>query len=142
MSFGEEGVDRYIIVYKRDQPPSEDEISARRAGEEWNEAKAKEYRDNVSPQICFSNMVLISTSFSIVCVQRAKEVLLEKDRAIVSEAVVPTSNYKDKYVHLIGQEAALEAARKTESNKSYGFGKYIILYITSTLKYKFSLITT
>lgn len=36
---------------------------------------------------------------------------------------MPTSNYKDKYVHLIGQDAALEAAKKTQSNKSYGFGK-------------------
>ncbi|KAJ8975840.1 hypothetical protein NQ317_001237 [Molorchus minor] len=34
---------------------------------------------------------------------------------------VPNSNYKDKYAHLIGQDAALEAAKKTETNKSYGF---------------------
>lgn len=40
-----------------------------------------------------------------------------------TEAVVPNSNYKDKYVHLIGQDAAIDAAKKTESNKSYGFGK-------------------
>lgn len=39
------------------------------------------------------------------------------------EKFVPNSNYKDKYAHLIGQEAALEAARKTETNQSYGFGK-------------------
>lgn len=57
--------------------------------------------------------------------QRAKDILIEKDRAIVTKSVEPSSNYKDKYVHLIGQEAALEAARKTESNKSYGFGKTI-----------------
>lgn len=47
----------------------------------------------------------------------------EEDRNIKTEAIVPATNYKDKYVHLIGQEAALDAARKTESNKSYGFGK-------------------
>lgn len=35
--------------------------------------------------------------------------------------VVPTSNYKDKYIHLIGEDSA--AAIKTESNKTYGFGK-------------------
>lgn len=39
------------------------------------------------------------------------------------EKFVPNSNYKDKYAHIIGQEAALEAARKTETNQSYGFGK-------------------
>lgn len=37
--------------------------------------------------------------------------------------ITPNSNYKDKYAHLIGQDAALKAARKTETNKSYGFGK-------------------
>lgn len=47
MSFGEEGVDRYIIVYKKEHLPSEDEIMARRDGDEWNEANAKEYADNV-----------------------------------------------------------------------------------------------
>lgn len=36
---------------------------------------------------------------------------------------VPNSYYKDKYQHLIGKEAALEAARKTEANSSYGCGK-------------------
>lgn len=36
---------------------------------------------------------------------------------------IPNSNYKDKYAHLIGQDAALKAAKKTETNKSYGFGK-------------------
>lgn len=48
MSFGEEGVDRYIVVYKREFPPSEDEVDARREGVEWNDAKALEYKENVS----------------------------------------------------------------------------------------------
>lgn len=52
MSFGEEGVDRYIIVYKKEHLPSEDEIMARRDGDSWNEAKAKEYADNVRDLIC------------------------------------------------------------------------------------------
>lgn len=56
--------------------------------------------------------------------QRIDAKLIEADRSTQSDAVVPTTNYKDKYVHLIGQDAALEAAKKTESNKSYGFGKY------------------
>lgn len=37
--------------------------------------------------------------------------------------IIPNTNYKDKYAHLIGQDAALDAAKKTETNKSYGFGK-------------------
>lgn len=36
----------------------------------------------------------------------------------------PCSNYKDKYAHIIGRAAALEAAVKTEVNKSYGFGMF------------------
>lgn len=36
--------------------------------------------------------------------------------------VRPNSNYKDKYAHIIGNTSALEAAVKTEVNKSYGFG--------------------
>lgn len=33
MSFGQEDVDRYIVVYKKDHAPSEDEVFARRNGE-------------------------------------------------------------------------------------------------------------
>jgi len=35
----------------------------------------------------------------------------------------PKYNYKEKFQHLVGLEAAEQAARKTETNKSYGFGK-------------------
>lgn len=45
------------------------------------------------------------------------------------EKIIPHTNYKDKYAHLIGHEAALDAARKTETNKSYGFGKRLVYYI-------------
>lgn len=51
-----------------------------------------------------------------------------------AEKFVPNSNYKDKYAHLIGQDAALKAARKTETNKSYGFGKFIIFSLTKNFK--------
>lgn len=47
MSFGEEDIDRYTVVYKKDHGPSEDEIHARRNGVEWNEDKAKEYAQKV-----------------------------------------------------------------------------------------------
>lgn len=47
MSFGEEDVDRYIVVYKQDCGPSEDEIAARRNGQQWNEETAKEYTQKV-----------------------------------------------------------------------------------------------
>lgn len=47
MSFGQEDVDRYIVVYKKDHPPSEDEIYARRNGEEWNAETAQKYAQMV-----------------------------------------------------------------------------------------------
>lgn len=46
-SFGEEGIDRYIMVYKKENPPSEDELAVLRRGEEWNEEKAKELAKQV-----------------------------------------------------------------------------------------------
>lgn len=98
MSFGEDGFNRYMVVYKKEFHPCEDEISARRNGDEWNEETAKEYM-----------------------MKRETSKIIEADRNVKSIEVAPTSNYKDKYVHLIGQDAALDAAKKTESNKSYGF---------------------
>lgn len=51
MSFGVEDVDRYIVVYKKDHAPSEDEIFARRNGEEWNAETAKKYAQMVCSRI-------------------------------------------------------------------------------------------
>ncbi|XP_055846220.1 sperm-associated antigen 7 [Episyrphus balteatus] len=98
ISFGIEGHDRYSVVYKREFTPSEDEVKARRNGCHWNEKTAKEYAK-----------------------MRLEQKQIEVERRQSPEKINPTTNYKDKYAHLIGQEAALEAARKTETNESYGF---------------------
>lgn len=121
MSFGREGVDRYTIIYKKEHLPSEDEIAARRLGEEWNAEKAEEYAKKVLGITPF----LPNYNFLIICQreEQKQKVTTEKEQESTSTSeVVPNSNYKDKYAHLIGQEAALEAARKTESNKNYGIG--------------------
>lgn len=47
MSFGVEEVDRYITVYKKEFVPTEDEITARKNQEEWNEDTAKKYQELV-----------------------------------------------------------------------------------------------
>lgn len=47
-SFGEEEVDRYIMIFKKDSPPSEDELNALRNGQEWNDDIAK----RLSEQVC------------------------------------------------------------------------------------------
>lgn len=109
VSFGMDGVDRYIVVYKKEHLPSEDEVLARRNGEQWTEKLAGEYAE-----------------------RRERKLLAqaeEEDAAAASHAngedgvQEPKTNYKAKYVHLIGEDAALEAAKKTESNVSYGFGE-------------------
>ncbi|XP_075210598.1 sperm-associated antigen 7 [Lycorma delicatula] len=98
-SFGEEGIDRYTIVYKKDKPPSEDELSTLRLGEEWNEQKAEE-----------------------IAKKRELEKQAEAEEARRKpEKIVPKTNYKEKYQHLIGLEAAKDAARITQTNKQYGF---------------------
>uniref|UniRef100_A0A1B6G1H1 R3H domain-containing protein n=1 Tax=Cuerna arida TaxID=1464854 RepID=A0A1B6G1H1_9HEMI len=98
-SFGIEGVDRYIMLFKKEYPPSDDELTTLRNGQEWNEETAKELAE-----------------------KRKQELKEEEEDALRKpEKFVPNSNYKEKYQHLIGLDAALEAAKKTETNKQYGF---------------------
>ncbi|KAF2880750.1 hypothetical protein ILUMI_25422 [Ignelater luminosus] len=98
-AFGTDGIDRYVRVYRKENAPCEDELAARRRGEPWNE------------QI---KQMLIE--------KREREKLAKQEEVKRKpEKFVPNSNYKDKYAHLIGHDAALKAARKTETNKSYGF---------------------
>ena len=52
----------------------------------------------------------------------------EKSAAKRANVIVPASNYKDKYEHLIGKEAAKDAAKITLVNKAYGFGKFKELF--------------
>ncbi|XP_066254018.1 sperm-associated antigen 7 [Euwallacea similis] len=96
--FGIEGVDRYVRVYNRLHPPCEDELATRRRGEPWNE--------QIKQQLIKNR-------------ERERQEAIESAKK--PKKIIPNSNYKDKYAHLIGQDAALDAARKTESNKAYGF---------------------
>ncbi|KAF5283550.1 hypothetical protein FQR65_LT13843 [Abscondita terminalis] len=98
-AFGTDGVDRYVRVYRKDNPPCEDELAARRRGEPWDDA----IKQNLLEQ------------------REREKVEKREESKRKPEKFVPNSNYKDKYAHLIGHDAALKAARKTETNKSYGF---------------------
>lgn len=102
-SFGEEDVDRHIVLFKREHAPSEDQLNTLRKGEEWNEKVAEKLKEERE--------------------RRAREEAEYQKSRKRKEDFVPNSFYKDKYQHLIGKEAALEAARKTEANSNYGFGK-------------------
>lgn len=55
-SFGEEGINRHIVVYKKENVPDEDELNALRRGEEWNEEKAREAAEKVSYIPSFDNV--------------------------------------------------------------------------------------
>ncbi|KAL1455067.1 hypothetical protein WDU94_009187 [Cyamophila willieti] len=99
-SFGLEGEDRYVMLFKKQNPPAEDELATLRAGEEWNEDKAKE-----------------------IAQKRKLEQLEEEDKQKVTlpKNFKPAHNYREKYQHIIGLESAKEAARNMETNKQYGF---------------------
>lgn len=65
MSFGQEDIDRYIVVYKKDHAPSEDEIFARRNGEEWNSVTAEKYAQMVSIYTDCDAIKMVSIEFFI-----------------------------------------------------------------------------
>lgn len=60
------------------------------------------------------------------------------EKPLTEQEIVPNSNYKDKYVHLIGQDAALEAAKLTVSNKTYGYGNIGFKCVESWFSLKIS----
>uniref|UniRef100_A0A1I8M190 R3H domain-containing protein n=2 Tax=Musca domestica TaxID=7370 RepID=A0A1I8M190_MUSDO len=132
MSFGCEDVDRYSVVYKKENAPTEDEIAARRNGDGWNEEVAKEYAERRQKQKEIEEQKRLarasvqnsppSTSASQTTNNNSNSPnSTGRNNASKETEIKPTFNYKDKYAHLIGQEAALEAARKTETNATYGF---------------------
>lgn len=111
-SFGDDGVDRHIMIFKREYAPSDDKLNALRRGEEWNDEIAKRVQEERERKA-----------------KDDEEAFKSRKR---KNDFIPNSNYKDKYVHLIGTESALEGARKTEANNSsYGCGEYNLSIIIS-----------
>lgn len=97
-SFGEEEESRYVMLFKKEFAPLDEELEAYRKGEEWNPQKAEERR-------------------------RLKEqAALEMESASHAQKrpVSPNSNYRDKYSHLIGTSAAKDAAHTLQANSTYG----------------------
>ena len=58
----------------------------------------------------------------LLCLCNQAEDRLAAESHPVASKVVPSSNYRDKYKHLIGDTAAKDAAQSTVTNRSYGFG--------------------
>ncbi|OXU21981.1 hypothetical protein TSAR_006752, partial [Trichomalopsis sarcophagae] len=98
-SFGEDENDKHVVIFKKEYAPSEEQLSVLRNGGEWNEEIAQKLQRQKIEQI------------------KQKDLMrCQKEK----QKFIPNSNYKDKYEHLIGKEAALEAAKKTEANSNYG----------------------
>ena len=90
-----------MVLWRKEFAPCEDELDAFRQGIEWDPvASAREKYEALKRQ--------------------KQEEDDEKQRKKVDKNFVPKTNYQQKYEHLIGSETALEAAKVTEANKSYG----------------------
>ncbi|KAJ8366547.1 hypothetical protein AAFF_G00350720 [Aldrovandia affinis] len=97
-SFGEDEESRYVMIFKKEFAPSDEELEAYRKGEEWDPRKA-EARRRLREQAALDALTANQTE---------------------TRAASPNSNYRDKYSHLIGTSAAKDAAHTLQANRSYG----------------------
>ena len=100
-SFGVEDVDRHVVIWRKEFAPCEDELEACRQGVEWDPvACAREKYEAVK--------------------RKKQEEEEDRQREKKAKNFTPRTNYRQKYEHLIGTEAALDAARVAEAKGSYG----------------------
>ncbi|KAF7666328.1 hypothetical protein LDENG_00110000 [Lucifuga dentata] len=97
-SFGEDEESRYVMLFKKEFAPSDEELEAYRKGEEWNPQMA-EQRRRLREKAALEEVAASQSKKTKAC---------------------PNSNYRDKYSHLIGTSAAKDAAHTLEANRSYG----------------------
>ncbi|XP_046850414.1 sperm-associated antigen 7-like [Xenia sp. Carnegie-2017] len=97
-SFGEEDIDRHIILFKKEFAPSEEELAVIRKGEEYDPMKIKEALEEKK--------------------QKASTVKSSDTKPI---KIKPKANYKEKYEHLIGKDSGKDSAKITVTNNSFGY---------------------
>ncbi|XP_068457306.1 sperm-associated antigen 7 homolog [Clinocottus analis] len=97
-SFGEDEESRYVMLFKKEFAPSDEELEAYRKGEDWD-PKVAEQRRRVKEQAALEETESSQTKKPETC---------------------PNSNYRDKYSHLIGTSSAKDAAHTLEANSTYG----------------------
>ena len=100
-SFGVEDVDRHVVVWRKEFAPCEDELEACKQGIEWDPVRNANEKYEAAKRK-----------------KQEEEEIKAETRA--KKTFTPRTNYKAKYEHLIGTEAALDAARVAEAKKSYG----------------------
>ncbi|MBN3301458.1 SPAG7 protein, partial [Amia calva] len=96
-SFGEDEESRYVMIFKKEFAPCDEELEWYRRGEEWDPKKAEEKRQQKE--------------------QAARE---QQGSGQTDRPPSPSSNYRDKYSHLIGTSAAKDAAHTLQANSTYG----------------------
>merc|ERR1711976_679237 len=82
-SFGIEEEDRYVMVWKKEFAPCDEDLAAYKRGEEWDPEKAKQ-----------------------LALKKEAEEAERRASSSNKQLDVPQSNYRDKYQHLIGTAAA------------------------------------
>ncbi|XP_057372913.1 sperm-associated antigen 7 homolog [Daphnia carinata] len=94
-SFGEEDVDRHVVVYKKEFTPCQEELSAYRRGLEWKPKLAEEENEECKPEV-------------------------DQLPSSKSESAA-VAHYSAKYDRLFGSEQVKEATKVTQVNRKYGF---------------------
>merc|ERR1711894_514452 len=103
-SFGQEDVDRHVVIWKKEFTPCEDEITSLKQGRDWDPVlNAKEKEELRIQQENEAN----------------EQRMYEKSK---KQKFVPRNNYQHKYEHLIGTEEDLKVVRKAEANAHRSFG--------------------
>lgn len=101
-SFGEDEVDRYVMLFKKEFPPSDEELEAYRNGQEFDPESAEKLKEA-------SENNVDGPSQETQC----------RSSKISKQA--PSTFYKDKYRHLLGTDSGKDAAKATKSNSAYGY---------------------
>ncbi|EDV23948.1 uncharacterized protein TRIADDRAFT_26925 [Trichoplax adhaerens] len=97
-SFGQEGESRYVMVFKKEFPPSEEELAAYRRGE-------------VITNFLYYYEIAKKDNTDIDDHQ-------EEDKIKDSK---PKRDYREKYMKIVGKESGIEAAKITVPNENFGF---------------------
>ncbi|XP_058970692.2 sperm-associated antigen 7 homolog [Pocillopora verrucosa] len=101
-SFGEDEVDRYVMLFKKEFPPSDEELEAYRNGQEFDPESAEKLKEA-------SESNVDGPSQETQC------------RSSKVSKKAPSTFYKDKYRHLLGTDSGKDAAKATKSNSAYGY---------------------
>ncbi|XP_028517183.1 sperm-associated antigen 7 homolog [Exaiptasia diaphana] len=114
-SFGEDEVDRYVMLFKKEFPPPDEELEAYRNGEEYDP-------DSISKTKTTENNDDIAGTSGETSTKESPNKSGAKYWPLSAKKKEETTAtfYKDKYKHLLGTESGKAAAKATKSNMSYG----------------------